>query len=211
MKRNFAILPALLAGALALALQPQAPRPPAPGPELADYSILTERNIFLSTRRAAAPVRVPAPPPPPPPPPPARDPRADLVLRGTMATPQAYSAMIEDLSRSEIRSVQVGEKLLDETVTEISLEGIRLSGDEASTRTVTIGQTLAGNAASPARESPEASSAQREDADADSVLQRLMARRKQQTGRAEAPAAEEPSDKEADETSEDDTTKESQP
>jgi hypothetical protein len=174
------LLPAVLAAAGAFAQdQPVAGGASAGGAKdsqesLSDYRIIWERNVFLSTRRAA-PVRVPGTRTPQP-----SDPRSNWVLRGVLAQHGGYVAIFENTASGQTMLVRPGDELLGSSVSRITLDGVVLDGKDR----VTVGSTMlgarpvAGVAVSTSPSGGDGGDGGGAgDAGGESVLERLMRRR----------------------------------
>ena len=143
-----------------------------------DYDVLTRRNMFLSTRRPASAGPPPRPRPIPRPVPPT--PRVAWVLRGILADPAGYVAVIEKTG-GELLWVRAGETAAGRTVDRIDLDRIWLTDEAGQGVPVAVGQTLSGAApdatAAGAAGRAEDETTETQDADTESILERLRRQR----------------------------------
>jgi hypothetical protein len=131
---------------------------------LSDYRIIWDRNVFLSTRRAA-PTRVPGSRTVGP-----TDPRASWTLRGILAQYGGYVAIFENTGNAQTALVHPGEKLLGAVVSRITLDGVVLDGKER----VPVGSNMLGTTVSSYVPIPASAAG---NAGAESILERLRRRR----------------------------------
>jgi len=147
---------------------------------LEDYTILSERNIFLSTREKPRAPQEPTSRPAPPPP----DPASGWVLRGIFAAEDGFAALVEETDSGRTVSLRAGETFCERTVAGISLDGVRLSRDSADIQQIRVGQMLDGGAVQPAAPATAGSAGPAPEApvsaEAMSILERLRQRRQQE-------------------------------
>jgi hypothetical protein len=148
-----------------------------------DYAVLSQRNIFLSTRRKPRPTMPPTSRPAPPP----LDPAADWVLRGVFARKGQCVAMMENGSSAQTSVVTRGETVFGRKIAEITLDGIRLDQESGADLWIRVGQTMNGSGSTPPKAtvmapvgSGPASPTAPESGDAMSILERLRQRRQQE-------------------------------
>lgn len=162
------------------------------------YGVIVDRNIFSRQRTSASrggnnaqggnntPGEATAPKPPAPPP----EPGTQVVLIGVSFVGDYATAVFEDRRDGRIYAAQVGEKLIDRTVENISLDGVAVDHQGEKVQVV-IGRTLAGTdaptstgaASSSSSSSSSASSSASTEPISDAqkaILERLRARREEQ-------------------------------
>lgn len=152
---------------------------PSPKVQLDDYLMVSGKNMFLRDRRVA---QAPRPPQTRPAQVETRssDSQEDhLVLRGIVRHNKQWLIFLEDTQTGIPVRVAVGEMLANGIVAGADLDSIEYESNGAS-RTVSIGQTLAGSTSPAAGNSESSSNGAVSPADTNSILQRMLQRRREQ-------------------------------
>ena len=135
-------LPVLTVAAADVTSPPTKPLARRESRPLRDYSLLYQRNIFLSTRHAPR-VRVSRPPtrvvsrPAAP-----IDPLAGWVLRGTLARDGGFVAILEHPAAQKIHRLEPGQSFLGQEIDDVTFRGLSLRGTSGDEREVLVGQYL---------------------------------------------------------------------